>query len=86
MLIAEISIAGKVKVSRAPSGRSSWRRQSLIVCGEEGLTGDTAISGSLKKAGGGDFRAVARDERLTASSLFSLHGSIFKTRRRSEGG
>jgi hypothetical protein len=50
-LMIEASKPGKVRVSREPSPRSSWRRQAAWVGADEESTGSAVTAGSLKKAG-----------------------------------
>ncbi|MGH9853035.1 MAG: hypothetical protein ACREBD_24620 [Blastocatellia bacterium] len=92
-MISEASKTGKVKVSREPSGRSSWRRQGGGVCGGEESTGNDGVVGNLKKVGAGDFVTAVRVgrlagsflffpavrvERLAAALIFNLEGSSFR--------
>jgi len=99
--MVEASKAGKVKMSREPSGRSSWRQQGGGVWGGEESTGNAVVVGNWKKAGGGNFvtavgvgRLAAsfffvtavRAERLAAALFFNLDGSSFRIRWMREGG
>ena len=56
----EGSKPGKVKVRRAPSPRSSWRRQGAWVYVGEESSGSEATVGSWKKAGWGKGSACVR--------------------------
>src|SRR5574341_169226 len=79
------SRAGSVMVRREPSGRSSWRRESVGSQMGDGGAGEAASTGKWKNASCDFLRAVSRAG-FSLAALLSRHGSVFSTRRTREGG
>jgi hypothetical protein len=71
--------AGSVRVRRAPSGRSTWRRHSLAVCLVEATCCCMAGAGNAKKAGAGSAVTDAA-EGLNAAAFLSECGWRRQTR------